>query len=77
MLQLHVGNMIKKEIVRQERSITWFARKLSCSRTNVYNIFSRENIDIILLIRISYILNYNFLDSISKQLKDNLDSSSF
>ena len=67
-MDLHVGNMIREELERQERSISWFARKLSCSRTNVYNIFSRENIDLVLLIRISRILEHNFLEDISPRI---------
>lgn len=68
-MNLHVGNMIKEELERQERSISWFARKLSCSRTNVYNIFARENIDLVLLIRISRILEHNFLEDIIPKVK--------
>ena len=69
-MKLHVGQMIKEEVERQERPIAWFARKLSCSRANVYNIFARENIDLILLIRISNILNVNFLERISQELEN-------
>jgi len=42
----------------------WFARKLHCSRTNVYNIFQKTNLDVELLKRISVILNYNFFEEI-------------
>ena len=36
----HIGQIIEKELHRQERSVTWFARRLYCDRTNVYrNIF--------------------------------------
>jgi len=64
-----IGIIIQKELVRQERSVSWFARKLNCSRENVYGIFKRENIDLLLLIRISKILNRNFLLDIATQLK--------
>ena len=33
----HIGQIIEKELHRQERSVTWFARRLYCDRTNVYN----------------------------------------
>ncbi len=42
----------------------WFARKLHCSRTNVYNIFQKTNLDVELLKRISVILNYNSFEEI-------------
>lgn len=64
-----IGQLIKQELERQECSVTWFAQKLSCHRTNVYDIFARDNIDMILLIRISRILHHNFL----KDLSDTID----
>jgi len=65
-----IGMLIKQELERQERTITWFASKLHCNRTNVYNIFSRNNIDIALLIRISKILNRNFVREIADHIED-------
>lgn len=59
-MTLHIGRLIKEELHRQERSIVWFAEKLSCDRTNVYKIFARTSIDTQLLLRISVILNRNF-----------------
>ena len=56
----HIGQIIEKELHRQERSVTWFARRLYCDRTNVYNIFRRQSLDTELLLRISIILEYNF-----------------
>lgn len=69
-----IGRLIKEELERQERSVTWFANKLSCHRTNVYDIFARDNIDITLLIRISHILNRNFLKDISDHLEEGLQT---
>ena len=41
----HIGQIIEKELHRQERSVTWFAR---------------QSLDTELLLRISIILEYNF-----------------
>ena len=41
-----IGILIKEELEKQERSITWFARKLSCDRSNIYRLFQKESIDI-------------------------------
>ena len=60
MHSLHIGSLIKEELMRQERTISWFARKLYCDRSNVYHIFKRESIDTELLLRISLILGRNF-----------------
>lgn len=57
---LPIGQLIKQKLHEQERSVTWFARKLHYERTNVYKLFQRESIDTLLLLRISHILHYNF-----------------
>ena len=55
----HIGQIIEKELHRQERSVTWFARRLYCDRMYI-NIFRRQSLDTELLLRISIILEYNF-----------------
>lgn len=62
-----IGKQIKDELARQERSVSWFASKLSCHRTNIYDIFARENIDTVLLIRISRILHHNFFRTLADE----------
>lgn len=57
---IHIGNLIKEELEKQERTISWFARKLYCDRSNVYDIFRRKSIDTELLLRISVVLNRDF-----------------
>lgn len=59
---IHIGSLIEKELYRQERSVTWFAKKLCCDRTNVYSIFKRKSIDTALLLRVSIVLHTNFFD---------------
>ena len=48
--------------------MVWFAGELSCSRTNVYKIFSKKSIDTNDLLRISRILGYDFFQLYSKEL---------
>ena len=48
-IMIHIGELIEKELHRQERSVTWFANKLYCDRSNVYSIFKRQSIDTDLL----------------------------
>lgn len=67
---IHIGKTIEEELRRQERSVTWFARKLYCNRQNIYDIFKRESIDTTLLRRISDILDYNFFNDLSKDFDD-------
>lgn len=61
---IHIGQLVKAIFDKSGMSVAEFARQLNCERTNVYTIFRRRTIDVELLVRISYILNYNFLDDI-------------
>ncbi len=62
-----IGQQIEEELRRQERSVSWFARKLCCNRQNVYDIFHRTNIDAELLLRISLVLGRNFFEEYAEQ----------
>lgn len=63
-----IGTLIRRELDRQERTVTWFARKLSCDRSNVYRLFQKHSIDTILLYRISQILEHDFFADLSDSL---------
>lgn len=60
--RLHIGSLIKAELERQERTVSWFARKLCCDRSNIYKLFKRSTVDTELLLRVSKILDYNFFE---------------
>lgn len=55
-----IGRIIEEQVRKQGRSVSWLARQLSCHRTNIYDIFRRNNIDIVLLHRLSVLLDYDF-----------------
>lgn len=65
-----IGQLIKEELERQERSVAWFARKLCLDRSNVYRLFQRNTIDTGLLARISIILDRNFFTVLSQQVAE-------
>ncbi len=65
-----IGILIKEELEKQERSITWFARKLSCDRSNIYRLFQKESIDMNLLVRISILLGKDFFSDLSDYVKE-------
>lgn len=67
-IMIHIGKRIEEELRLQERSVTWFANKLYCDRTNVYKIFRKQSIDTELLLRISAILNHDFFSDYSSVL---------
>ena len=64
----HIGRIIEQVFHDQGRSASWLAEQLHCDRTNVYNIFKRESIDTALLVRISNILQHNFLQYYIQEL---------
>ena len=68
------GDLIKEELEKQERSISWFARKLSCDRSNVYRLFQKESIDTTLLFRVSLLLKRDFFSYLSERLKEKMQS---
>ena len=68
---IHIGKLIEEELRRQERSVTWFADKLCCERTNVYSIFKRQSIDTVLLLRISLVFHRNFFSVYLEELEKN------
>lgn len=58
--QIHIGELIREELRRQERTPAWLARKIHCQRPNVYYIFAQASINTQLLEAISRALNRNF-----------------
>lgn len=64
---MHIGQRIREifDSKPKQYTITWLANKLNCSRRNVYRIFERNNIDIILLKQISEALEYDFFKDLS------------
>lgn len=70
----NLGELIKAELIRQERSVVWFAGHLSCDRTNIYRIFSKSSLDTELLARISIVLGHNFFADLASIIDDKLSN---
>ncbi|MDR2406690.1 MAG: transcriptional regulator [Bacteroidales bacterium] len=64
---IHIGSIIKAKLKERKMSVIDFAAALHCCRNNVYKIFYSDNIDINRLIKISKILDYDFLSLYYKQ----------
>lgn len=78
---MHIGQRIKEvfDQLPKDKSVTWLATQLHCDRRNVYRIFNRNNIDILLLYRLSKIMEHDFFKDLSRTLSENnsvLDLSS-
>ena len=52
----------------QGQTVTWLARQVPCSRTNIYKIFDRPSIDTDMLARLSDIMGFDFFAALSDGL---------
>lgn len=68
MKDVHIGEMIHQELVRQGRTVNWFAKGIYCEKSNVYKMFKRKSIDLDQLIKVSQVLNHNFLRDCYEEL---------
>lgn len=69
-MPVHIGKFIQQKLKEDGHSVTWFASKICCTRSNVYKIFANDNIDIKLLKRISIVLDFNFFDVLAQECFD-------
>ena len=67
---IHIGQMIQKVISDKGIKVSWLAQMLCCSRSNIYKIYEKDNIDVKLLVKISQLLDYDFLSKISEMMKN-------
>lgn len=67
--EFHIGELIKKELKNQGRSITWLAKQLGYSRQNMYKLFERQWIYTDLLFKICDIMDYDFFIHCSEYYK--------
>ena len=58
--EFHLGKLIKAELTRQGRSITWLAGQIHCSRENLYQLFRNQWIHTETLYKIGQALDYDF-----------------
>ena len=63
---MHIGERIREVMHQRHRSAIWLASEISCERTNVYNIFSRADINTGVLRKISIALEYDFFKELSE-----------
>ncbi|MDR3226412.1 MAG: helix-turn-helix domain-containing protein [Prevotellaceae bacterium] len=64
MKNIHIGSIIKQKVIESSMTIKEFSDKINCDRTTVYDIFKRKSLDVERLIKISQVLNYDFINEI-------------
>ena len=62
-MNIHIGNIIKQELVRQERGVSWLAKHINLHRTSVHAILNKESINTDLLLKISCALEKNLFET--------------
>lgn len=69
MTDIHLGHLIQDELRRQRRSVAWFAKEMSCTRGNMYNILKRPHLNSEFLLRASEKLQHDFFQDVSEMLR--------
>ena len=64
-----IGALIKQEMQRQGRGVTWLAKQIGRDRTLIYRIFNNKSIDTDNLLRISLALKHNFFEVYIEEYK--------
>jgi len=57
---IHIGHLIREQLKADNRSVSWLAREIHCTRNNVYKIFNKPSLDGDLILKISVAMNFNF-----------------
>ena len=68
---LHIGKLIQEKLKENGQTVAWFAKKISCHRTNAYKIFDKPHLNSSQLSKISSILNYNFFSHYPEHNENN------
>ncbi len=69
MKKIHIGHLIQEKFEERrqcDKTLTKasFARQINIHRSTLYLLFNQKSVDIELLIRISKVLNYNFIENV-------------
>ena len=76
MKDIHIGPIIKQKVEENSMTIKEFAEKINCERSTVYHIFKQKSIDIERLIKISEVLNYDFIFEVYLKNRDKIINTS-
>ena len=65
---IHIGQLIREQLKADQRSASWLAREIGCSRNHVYKIFNRPSLDADLILKISIAMSFNFFQYYSAEV---------
>ena len=69
---IHIGHLIEKQLKKDERSVSWLARQIHCTRNHIYKIFQKSTVDCALLLRISKAMQFNFFQYYSQAVGETI-----
>lgn len=72
---MHIGKRIKEVLEEKGLSITWLSEQIPCERSNVYNMFRRENIGVGLLLKLSIVMQHDFFAELSEEYRATLSGN--
>jgi len=72
-MEKKIGQLIQERVKAERMEVTAFAKAINKERSNVYDIFKRDNIDIELLKKIGQVLGHDFFeDLLNPETKEKL-----
>ena len=64
---IHIGHLIREQLRKDQRSASWLAREIHCTRNHVYKIFNKPSLDSNLILKISKAMHFNFFQYYSAE----------
>lgn len=69
---IHIGHLIHEQLKADQRSVSWLAREIHCTRNHVYKIFNKSSLDARLILKISKAMNFNFFQYYTAEFLENM-----
>ena len=69
---IHVGSLIRAELIRQNQSVTWLAEQLGVERTNCYRFLRAQSLHTDQLARISGAMQHDFFADCSRCIQSTI-----
>lgn len=69
---IHIGHLIREQLKADQRSASWLAREIGCSRNHIYKFFNKPSLDGSLILRISIATNFNFFQYYSAEFLEGM-----
>ena len=69
---IQIGHIIQTQLKTDQRSASWLAREIGCSRNHVYKIFNKSSLDADLILKISVATSFNFFQHYTAAFLDNM-----